>query len=63
MNYLIDADLTIKDNTNPVTFQINIFDNFAYANLKIDRTKFEIKYAALVSLMALKTVLYTMNLI
>ena len=46
MNYSVHADLTIKDNTNPVTFQINISDNFAYANLKIDRTKFEIKYGS-----------------
>jgi len=46
MNYSVNADLTIKDNTNPVTFQINISDNFAYANLKIDRTKFEIKYGS-----------------
>ena len=44
--YLIDADLTIKGITNPVTFKINISDNSAYANLKIDRTKFEIKYGS-----------------
>lgn len=44
--YLIDADLTIKGITNPITFKINISDNSAYANLKIDRTKFEIKYGS-----------------
>ena len=44
--YLIDADLTIKGITNPVRFKINISDNSAYANLKIDRTKFEIKYGS-----------------
>ena len=44
--YLIDADLTIKGITNPTTFKINISDNSAYANLKIDRTKFEIKYGS-----------------
>jgi polyisoprenoid-binding protein YceI len=44
--YLIDADLTIKGITNPITFKINISNNSAYANLKIDRTKFEIKYGS-----------------
>jgi polyisoprenoid-binding protein YceI len=44
--YLIDADLSIKGITNPITFKINISDNSAYANLKIDRTKFEIKYGS-----------------
>jgi len=44
--YLIDADLTIKGITNPITFKINISDNSAYADLKIDRTKFEIKYGS-----------------
>ena len=44
--YLIYADLTIKGITNPITFKINISNNSAYANLKIDRTKFEIKYGS-----------------
>ena len=44
--YSIDADLTIKGITNPINFKINISDNSAYANLKIDRTKFEIKYGS-----------------
>ena len=44
--YLIDADLTIKGITNPITFKINISDSSAYADLKIDRTKFEIKYGS-----------------
>ena len=44
--YLIDADLTIKGITNPITFKINISDNSAYADLIIDRTKFEIKYGS-----------------
>lgn len=42
--YTVTADLTIKGITNPVTFDLNVKDNTATANVKIDRTKFDIKY-------------------
>ena len=45
-NYVVDADLTIKGITNPISFEINIYENSASADLKIDRTKFNIKYGS-----------------
>lgn len=42
--YTVTADLTIKGRTNPVTFDITIKANSATANLKVDRTKYDIKY-------------------
>ena len=43
-SYLIEADLTIKGVTKTVTFKMNISGNIATADLKIDRTKFNITY-------------------
>lgn len=43
-NYLIEADLTIKGITKTVIFKMNISGNIATADLKIDRTKFNITY-------------------
>jgi polyisoprenoid-binding protein YceI len=43
-NYEVTGDLTIKNITNPITFNLNIVDNIASAALKIDRTKFDIKF-------------------
>jgi len=42
--YEVSGDLTIKDQTQPVTFKISISGNKATADLKIDRTKFGVKY-------------------
>jgi len=44
--YEVTADLTIKDKTNPVTFDMSIYGNKATANIKIDRTKFDVKYGS-----------------
>ena len=47
-SYELQADLTIKGITHPVTFQANIAINelnfLARAKIKIDRTKWDIKY-------------------
>lgn len=44
-NYKVTGDLTIKDITFPNTFNMVVKDNnTATANLKVDRTKYEIKY-------------------
>jgi len=43
-NYKITAELTIKDITQTVTFDAEVGDNKAMANIVIDRTKYEIKY-------------------
>ena len=44
--YTVTADLTIKNITNPVTFDIAVNGNTAKTNLKIDRTKYDIKYGS-----------------
>ena len=43
-SYLIEADLTIKGITKNVAFEMNVYENTATANLKIDRTQFNITY-------------------
>lgn len=45
-SYKINADLTIKGITNEISFLINISKNSATTSLKIDRTKFNIKYGS-----------------
>jgi polyisoprenoid-binding protein YceI len=42
--YGINADLTIKGKTNTVGFEITVTDNLATADLKVDRTKYDITY-------------------
>lgn len=42
--YAVTADLTIKGITHPVKFDMTVNQNTANAALKIDRTKYDIKY-------------------
>lgn len=44
--YTVTADLTIKDKTNPITFDMTVNGNTATTALKIDRTKYDIKYGS-----------------
>jgi polyisoprenoid-binding protein YceI len=44
--YEVTADLTIKNITHPVTFEISVYGSKATASLKIDRTKYNIKYGS-----------------
>ena len=44
--YTVTADLTIKDITNPATFDITVNGNTAKTTLKVDRTKYDIKYGS-----------------
>jgi polyisoprenoid-binding protein YceI len=44
--YTVTADLTIKDSTNPVTFDITVNGNTATTAFKVDRTKYDIKYGS-----------------
>jgi polyisoprenoid-binding protein YceI len=44
--YSITADLTIRDITQPVNFDVLITGNTATANIKIDRTKYGIVYGS-----------------
>jgi len=45
-SYEVTGDLTIKDKTNPVTFDMSIYGNKATANIKIDRTDYEVRYGS-----------------
>ncbi|WP_395044983.1 YceI family protein [Flavobacterium sp.] len=42
--YTVTADLTIKDITEPVTFDITVTGKTATTSFKVDRTKYGIKY-------------------
>lgn len=44
--YAVTADLTIKGITNPVTFDLTVKGNTASSIVKIDRTKYNIKYGS-----------------
>lgn len=44
--YTVTADLTIKGKTNPITFNMSVYGNKATASLKIDRTKFDVRYGS-----------------
>ena len=45
-SYDVEGDLTIKGKTNPIEFTMVVEDNSATANLKIDRTKYGIRYGS-----------------
>lgn len=44
--YTITGDLTIKGKTNPITFSLSVYGSKANASLKIDRTKYDVKYGS-----------------
>lgn len=44
--YTVTGDLTIKGITKPVTFDLTTTANTATTNVKIDRTKYDIKYGS-----------------
>jgi polyisoprenoid-binding protein YceI len=45
-NYSVVGDLTIKGITNKITFDLEISGNTATTSLKVDRTKYGIKYGS-----------------
>ena len=45
-SYTVNGNLTIKGITKPVTLVVSTFENKATATVKIDRTKFDIKYGS-----------------
>ena len=45
-SYEVSGDLTVKGKTEPIKFDLSIYGNKATANLKIDRTKFDIRYGS-----------------
>lgn len=44
--YKVKGNLTIKDITNLVDFTISVYGNKASVNLKIDRSKFNVRYGS-----------------
>ena len=46
MSSIVTDDLTIKDITAPVTFDLSVYGNKATANVKIDRTAYDIRYGS-----------------
>lgn len=44
--YSVTGNLTIKGKTNPVSFSISIYGNKATASLKVDRTKYDVRYGS-----------------
>ncbi|MBC9796513.1 YceI family protein [Sinomicrobium weinanense] len=42
--YEVTGDLTIKGKTHPVTFELSVYGNKATGAVKVDRTKYDIKY-------------------
>jgi len=45
-HYTVTGDLTIKNITNPITFDMVIVNNQAKVNLKIDRSKFDVRFGS-----------------
>ena len=45
-SYKITGDITIKGKTESITFDISVYGNKANASLKIDRTKFDVRYGS-----------------
>ncbi len=45
-SYTVTGDLTIKGITKPVILVVSMFENKATATIKVDRTKFDIKYGS-----------------
>lgn len=44
--YEVVGDMTIKGITHPITFQVSVYGKKATANLKVDRTKYDVKYGS-----------------
>lgn len=45
-SYKITGDITIKGKTESISFDLSVYGNKANASLKIDRTKFDVKYGS-----------------
>jgi polyisoprenoid-binding protein YceI len=45
-SYNVTGDLTIKGITNPIAFTISVYGNKATVSLKVDRTKYDVRYGS-----------------
>lgn len=44
--YTVTGDLTIKGKTLPITFEMAVYGSKANATLKVDRTKYDVRYGS-----------------
>ncbi|WP_339634690.1 YceI family protein [Bizionia echini] len=45
-SYAVTGNLTIKGTTHPITFNVSVYGSKATANLKIDRSKYNVRYGS-----------------
>lgn len=45
-SYKVTGDLTIKKTTEPITFDMSIYGSKATATLKVDRSKYDVRYGS-----------------
>ncbi|WP_296384728.1 YceI family protein [Winogradskyella sp.] len=45
-SYNVTGDITIKGKTETISFDLSVYGNKANASLKIDRTKFDVRYGS-----------------
>ncbi|SFU62901.1 Polyisoprenoid-binding protein YceI [Pustulibacterium marinum] len=45
-SYKVTGDLTIKSTTEPITFDMSVYGSKATATLKIDRSKYDVRYGS-----------------
>ncbi|MCG2459637.1 YceI family protein [Flavobacteriaceae bacterium F89] len=45
-SYKITGDLTVKGKTHPVTFDLSVYGSKATANVKIDRSRYDVRYGS-----------------
>ena len=45
-SYKVTGDMTIKEKTESISFNLSVYGNKANASLKIDRTKFDVRYGS-----------------
>ncbi|MGB5190834.1 YceI family protein [Robiginitalea sp.] len=45
-SYEVTGNLTVKNITKPVTFDVSVYGSKATATMKVDRTQFEVKYGS-----------------
>ncbi|NRB59265.1 MAG: YceI family protein [Winogradskyella sp.] len=45
-SYKVTGDITIKGTTESITFDLSVYGNKANATLKVDRTKFNVRYGS-----------------
>lgn len=45
-SYTVTANLTIKKDTHPITFDMSVYGSKASATLKVDRSKYDVQYGS-----------------